>query len=1008
MKKNALLLASLCWLLGTASASALSYTLLNNQLTACDTILSADTSDYPAVLISELQSLYDYALAVRSDATVTQRTINACYRLLKGKTDEVAAAKGEAYDTQHVVSSYDTDRGFVHPGLLHTQEDLDRICQQIAEGDTFVTAAYAMLTSNEWAQSSRATAAETTVNRGGDDENYINASRAACGAYMNALRWHISGETAFAKNAIGILNDWAATCTLVTGNSNWALAAGLTGYQFANAGELMRDYEGWDEADFQAFQSWMLRVWYEPNMKFLRVRNGTWENYVGNKGLCPGHYWSNWGLCNALSAMSIAILCDDPYLYNQAVSFYKYNHFDGDDCWPDNIIDSVIYDNGCNEFIGILVPTVFDDSRGPFGQLAQMQETGRDQGHAQMALGLAVDICQTAFNQGDDLFAYMDNRIAAGIEYQQAFNTQDEDFCATLPWMNFHYRDCRYMYYDSSSWLMTGPSYSSRGTLRPFNERILAYYEGIKGVSMPYTTAARDALGYEVGGLGSTSGGYDHLGLTTLTCHRPAIDPALASATLTGSIIADGDTLSEQTEIGGLKWTYVKETSNALPAGTELTLVVDLPDSLQGTGTWSWNTGDSGTASITVTPTRSQRYIATYTNEEGVESTAAFSVAILGDCRPDSVTPTITAYAAPTIADFSTDSITLTDNTITVLAGTDVLMQGSATSADWGYYEWEDLSTTDTLSASLLTRDRDYHLVYTNPGGAQTLTTFHICVVPMEPWVQVDSADLLSSSSVYPFAGQTVRLIPNTTETYAVGTWLWSTGDTTQVLTLDSITQSGTYTVVHSFGSLSDTLEFYVEVATAALIPDGNYHILNADDADSYLGIYTTATPRFLAYEADDHDQFVWYFERDTTLSRYKITSAYSGRYLNASTATARLSLSSSYQADRHSFSLWQGDEADCYALQVAPYYDETFLYIDDDATTFCCDEETLSGFPFRIIAAELSTGINDIAAETDGATHISYYSTAGLRLSHPTRGINIRRTTDAAGQVQTAKVWVP
>ena len=1000
-----------CWLLTpqtddaqAKAAPPLSYTSLNVQIANCETFFAGDVEAYPAVLVSELRDLYNYALALVSDPTVTQSQIRVCYYQLKGKLAELEAAEGYELDDSYALEgAYDTDRGFVHPGLLHTQEDLDRIRQQLEEGDDFVTAAYKLLSGNEWAQSGTAVGAATTVNRGGDDENYINASRAACGAYMNALRWQLGDGEAYAKNAVSILNDWASTCTLVTGDSNWALAAGLTGYQFANAAELLRDYEGWDEADFQAFLSWMLRVWYEPNMKFLRVRNGTWENTVAYKGLCPGHYWSNWGLCNVLSAMSIGILCDDPFLYNQAVSFYKYNHFEGDDAWPDNIIDSVIYDQGLNDFIGMLVPITFDDERGPFGQLGQMQETGRDQGHAQMALGLAVDICQTAYNQGDDLWAYMDNRIAAGIEWQQAFNTLDEDSCASLPWMNFHYRSCRYMYYDSSSWLMTGPSYSSRPTLRPFNERILGYYEGIKGISMPFTTQARDDLGYEVGGKGSTSGGYDHLGLTTLTCHRPAIDPSMASATLLGSIVYEGDTLTEQTELGGLKATYERAACTAIPAGSEVTLIAQEPDSLSGTGSWLWSTGET-TSSITVYPTRSQRYVATYTNAAGVESTAAFSIAIVGDCRPDSVTPSMTAE----------DASTVTTDTLTVLAGTSVFMQGSAWSSDWGSWEWETGSEKDTLTATFVIESRDYRLCYTNVGGAQTITTFHIEVVPMEATVQVDSNEIMTTNIVSAFAGQTVRLIPNTTDIYAVGTWTWyistddglvATGDTTQTLTLDSLSTHAVYTVVHTFGNLTDTLTFTVYAATAANLPDGNYHILDAEDADSYLGIYSTLIPRFMAYEADDHDQFVWVVERDTLLDRYKISSLYSGRFLNAASSTVHLTLPSSYKSDNHTYSLWVGAEEDCYAMQNSPTYEETFFYIDEEGQ-MCTDGTTISGFPFRFVPAEASTGIRAVSlpAAEGSAT---YYSLSGIQRSTPQPGINIVRSTTEDGRVQAEKVLV-
>ena len=36
--------------------------------------------------------------------------------------------------------SYNTNRGFVHPGGLHTQEDFDRIKDLLAKGDPTITA----------------------------------------------------------------------------------------------------------------------------------------------------------------------------------------------------------------------------------------------------------------------------------------------------------------------------------------------------------------------------------------------------------------------------------------------------------------------------------------------------------------------------------------------------------------------------------------------------------------------------------------------------------------------------------------------------------------------------------------------------------------------------------------------------------------------------------------------------------------------------------------------------
>ena len=48
----------------------------------------------------------------------------------------------------------------------------------------------------------------------------------ASAAYQNAIRWKVAGDTAHADAAVGILNDWVATCANITGDSNRALAAG--------------------------------------------------------------------------------------------------------------------------------------------------------------------------------------------------------------------------------------------------------------------------------------------------------------------------------------------------------------------------------------------------------------------------------------------------------------------------------------------------------------------------------------------------------------------------------------------------------------------------------------------------------------------------------------------------------------------------------------------------------------------------------------------------------------
>lgn len=518
------------------------------------------------------------------------------------------------------VNAGTVDCGFRHPGGLHTEADFIRIKKQLAEGDSAVTAAWKKLITSQYSQAGVATYPVETVVRGGSGENYINAARGAAMAYQNALRWRITGSKSNADAAVRILNAWASTTTRVTGDSNYALATGIYGYQFAQAAELMRDYEGWQRADFAAFQEWMLDVWYPGAISFLCGRNGTWEN-KGKWWRAPGHYWSNWGLCNALCVISIGVLCDSVAIYNQGVSFIKH---DQTKTWLDNT-GEVVYGHGLNEYLGYLIPAVSADSRGPYGELGQMQESGRDQGHATMSLGLAVDIAETLWNQGNDLYHFMNHRLAAGAEWCAAYNNALID---DLPWKPFHYYTNGFYWTDSRSNLMTGPSSASRGQTRAYWARIVGHYEGIMGVKMQYSRKAMQQMGIDGGGTGSTSGAYDHLGFSVLTCTRDMACADSVPTLLSPEIITESETLC-QSELGALVNNYTTDpmASVCLTPGTRLILNPCLPSGEEDTGKWEWNTGEK-TRQIAVAPMKSYIYRATYTNSRGVKSEIAFSIAV--------------------------------------------------------------------------------------------------------------------------------------------------------------------------------------------------------------------------------------------------------------------------------------------------------------------------------------------------------------------------------------------
>ncbi len=674
--------------------------------------LLSNTADYPVAAVQTLQDMLTIARSI-SKEDHNQKIFDQYNSDLKAAITSFKSSKGFVFDVSDITEGYDTNRGFKHPGGLHTQEDFDRIKQQLANKNTKVVTAYNKLKAAEYSQAGVATYPVETIVRGGSGQNYMNAARGATMAYQNALRWKIEGTKANADGAVRILMAWARTCKLVSGDSNWALAAGLYGYAFAQAAELMRDYEGWKREDFETFKQWMLTVWYPGNINFLRGRNGTWQNSGNQGGIRPGHYWSNWPLCNALSLITIGILCDDVFIYNQGMSFMKYDQVG---TFQDPRTANPILSDGCTEFIGNLVVTTKESEleTGAYGKLGQMQESGRDGGHSAMALGLAVDICHMAWNQGDDLFSYMDNRMAAGIEYIAACTQNVQG----LPWTNYKYVDCRTAWHNG--WLMEGPAEPAE--VRNYWGTVIGHYEGVKGVKMPFAEQAYNQMGIDVGGTGSTSGPYDHLGYSVLMNTRDEqLCPEEKRPTLLSPCMEyDGKTIWHN-ELGGLRNTYVVQSSQCLPKGKTVKLMPQLPEGKENTGLWSWNNGET-TRDITVSTDHSFVYRATYTNKNGIQSEQMFSIAVEGDCSP-----------SPTRQGIYVNEVLVGDTAATVAYGAKVRLSVSDAAGWWTTVKWDSGVTGTDMTLGAVASERTIQAYIVSQGGRKELTTFHLHVKSPQP-----------------------------------------------------------------------------------------------------------------------------------------------------------------------------------------------------------------------------------------------------------------------------------
>ncbi|KAF3008307.1 hypothetical protein E8E14_006128 [Neopestalotiopsis sp. 37M] len=373
-------------------------------------------------------------------------------------------------------TSYHNATTFTHPGLLHTDSDFDRIKGFVNKQREPMYTGWLKLVNHTYSEYTPS--AKDTVCRGsGGDctENYPSLYRDAAAAYTNAIYWKVTGSTVYADVAAAILDAWSSTMTAIDGTSDKYLASGLYGYQLANAGEILRTYSGWK--GLTNLTTLLETVFYPMNHNFL----------VNHNDAEIDHYWANWDLCNLASMYAIGVLSDNVTMANEAVTYFKSGQGNG-------AIEKAIW--------------ITYNETGSGKVLGQNQEAGRDQGHATLDFALLGAFAQQAYNQGVDLFGYLNNRILAGSEYVSKYNLG-----YSVP----------YTTYNNSDVSQPIISNSSRGTIRPINELLYAHYSTLKGLNASWTGAYRDLVVDESGGAeggggdyGTTSGGYDQLGFGTI------------------------------------------------------------------------------------------------------------------------------------------------------------------------------------------------------------------------------------------------------------------------------------------------------------------------------------------------------------------------------------------------------------------------------------------------------------------------------------------------------------
>ena len=124
-------------------------------------------------------------------------------------------------------------------------------------------------------------------------------------AYGQALLWYITGNDAYAKNAVRIMDAWSGTLKGGHTNNNGQGQASWTGDVFPRAAEIIRfSYKAWGDAQVAQFQN-MLRTQFLPSLI-----HGTCEN--GNKELTMSE-----------ALIDIGVFLDDRTVYDLGVKMWR-------------------------------------------------------------------------------------------------------------------------------------------------------------------------------------------------------------------------------------------------------------------------------------------------------------------------------------------------------------------------------------------------------------------------------------------------------------------------------------------------------------------------------------------------------------------------------------------------------------------------------------------------------------------------------------------------------------
>lgn len=287
---------------------------------------------------------------------------------------------------------------------------------------------------------------------------------------------------------------------------------------------MLKGYTGWSDAYRESFKTWMKNVFGKVNRTFLDTHGTTYSSFTnGHKNvsqeLWHEHYWSNWDMVTLCSYLAIGLLCEDNSYVNYVVNYF--------------------YDGDGNGAIKKLTRGTHQDPLGTGELIAQNQESGRDQGHAQMSAAVCLHLCQMAYSLWQqnasitqlDFFTAEDNAVLHMAEYVALSNLRDGTdnanslgqyliVASQMPFSQYHH--CPGASSASDDNLHVQLSDEQHGGCRPGWEIILNRFRGQSGTI--YSQMMADKIRPEGGSgdsrYGANSGAFDQIGWNTLMLYQ--------------------------------------------------------------------------------------------------------------------------------------------------------------------------------------------------------------------------------------------------------------------------------------------------------------------------------------------------------------------------------------------------------------------------------------------------------------------------------------------------------